>query len=91
MVIGMTRKFWIEIAKDEDSETLFRISLLPFRYRKAPGTMRKLAFVSQRSFGSERDAIREARAVFGNILTWKKRGADKLRASFNLNATELSN
>ena len=67
MVIGMTRKFWITIAKDEDLDTRFRISLLPFRYRKAPATMSKLAFVSERSFASERDAIERARAVFGNI------------------------
>ena len=87
----MTRKFWITIAKDEDFDTRFRISLLPLRYRKAPATMRKLAFVSQRSFGSERDAIEEARAVFGNILTWKRNRPDQLRASFNLNATDLSN
>jgi hypothetical protein len=87
----MTRKFWITITKDEELENRFRISVLPFRYRKAPATMRKLAFVSQRSFGSKRDAIKEARAVFGNILIWKESGVDTLRASFNLNATELSN
>ncbi len=85
----MTRKFWITITKDEEFETRFHLSMLPFRYRTAPATMRKLAFVSQRSFGSERDAIKEARAVFGNILRWKRSGVDTLRASFELNATEL--
>jgi hypothetical protein len=86
-----TRKFWIAIAKDEDYLTRFRISLLPFRYRKTPATMRQLSFLSQRSFGSERDAIKEARALFGNILIWKRNRAGQLQASFNLSATDLSN
>jgi len=86
----MTRKFWIEIIKDEEFDTRFRIALRPFRYRSAPATMRKLDFASQRSFGSERDAIRQARSVFGNILTWKRTKSDQLRASFILEATDLS-
>jgi hypothetical protein len=87
----MTRKFRVTIAEDEGIATRFRISLLPFRYRKAPATMRKLAFVSQRSFGSERDAIREARGLFGNVLKWERNRANHLCASFSLNATDLSN
>ncbi len=39
MVIGMTRKFWIEIAKDEDSETLFRIFAAPI---SLPARLREL-------------------------------------------------
>jgi hypothetical protein len=76
---AMTRKFWIAIIKDEEFETQFRLSMLPFRYRKAPATKRKLAFVSQRRFASERDAIREARTVFGHILIWKKMELVRLR------------
>ena len=68
----MTRNFWIAIVPDEDLETRWRISLLPYRYRKAPKTKRKLAFVSERSFASERDAIVEARTVFGNVLVWER-------------------
>jgi hypothetical protein len=84
----MTRKFWVTIAKDDNLETRFRISLLPFRYRKAPMTMRKLAFISQRSFGSEREAIRAARGLFGNILKWERNRTNQFCASFNLNATD---
>jgi len=85
----MTRKFWILIIKDEEFETRFRISLLPFRYRKAPMTMRKLAFVSQRLFGSEKDAVRSARAAFGHILKWERDRTGHLQASFNLKATQI--
>ncbi len=85
-----TRKYWITITKDEEFETRFHISLLPFRYRKAPATMMKLAFVSQRSFDSERDAITAARSLFGNIMNFQRKG-DQWCAAFNLDASDLSN
>jgi|HubBroStandDraft_3_1064219.scaffolds.fasta_scaffold1228283_1 hypothetical protein len=49
----MTRNFWIEVIKDEEFDTRFRIALRPFRYRSAPATIGKLDFATQRSFGSE--------------------------------------
>jgi hypothetical protein len=83
-----SRNFWIEVIKDEEFDTRFRIALRPFRYRSAPATIGKLDFATQRSFGSEREAIRRARSVFGNILRWKRTKSGWLRASFILEATE---
>ena len=87
----MMRKFWITITKDEEFQTMFRLSMLPFRCRKAPATTRTLTFVSKRRFHSERDAILEARRLFGHVMTFKRRSeAGPFEASFNLNATDLS-
>jgi len=82
----MTRKFWITIDNDEDFETRFRIALLPYRYRKAPKTKNKLSFISYRSFGLERDAIKEARALFGNVMVFRRDKAGRYRASFTFTA-----
>jgi hypothetical protein len=87
----MTRKFWITIDNDKDFDTRFRISLLPYRYRKAPKTKNKLSFISYRTFGSERDAIKEARALSGNVMILRQDKAGRSRASFTLNAADITN
>jgi hypothetical protein len=87
----MTRKFWITIDNDEDLETRFRIALLPYGYCIAPKTKSKLSFISHRSFGLERDAIKEARALFGNVMVFRRDKAGRYRASFTLNASDISN
>jgi hypothetical protein len=87
----MTRKFWITIDNDKDFDTRFRISLLPYRYRKAPKTKNKLSFIAYRTFGSERDAIKEARALFGNVMIFRRDKAGRYPASFTLNAADITN
>ena len=88
MVAGMTRKYSITIAKDQDPDTQFRITLSPYRYGKAPRTKRAMTFVSQRSFSTERDAVRDARRLFGMVMIFKKDRQDRLRASFTLNTAD---
>lgn len=85
----MTRKYWIRIDKLEGFETRFCITLLPFYYRKTPQMMRKMAFVSQRSFASERDAVIEVRALLGNVMIFKRDRGDRLCASLTLKADDV--
>ena len=87
----MTRRFWITIDNDEDFDTRFRIALFPYRYRELPKNKNKLSFLSHRSFGSERDAVREVRTLFGNVMIFQRDKAGRYRASFTLNATDISN
>jgi hypothetical protein len=84
----MTRKYRITIIEDEEFENRFRLSLLPFRHRKAP-TVGKLAFVSKRLFNSEYAATKQARSTFGIIFVFKRNRAGQLESSFNLNAADL--
>ena len=84
----MTRKYWITIAKDQDLETRFRITLRPFRYRKTPSTKRAMTFVSQRSFATQRNAVHEARRLFGTVMIFKKDRQDRLCASLTLKTSD---
>lgn len=86
----MTRKFWIRIDNDQDLDARFRISMLPYRYRKAPKTKNKLSFLSHRTFGSESDTIHEARRLFGNVMSFRRDKAGRYGASLTLSATDIS-
>jgi hypothetical protein len=83
-----SRKFRIYVARRDGSER-FSIAILPFRYRKNPTTIKRLAFLSERSFVSEAEAQNEARWLFGT-LAWKKTSGTKqqLRASVEFTCKE---
>jgi hypothetical protein len=47
-----------------------------------------MTFVSQRSLSTERDAVRDARRLFGMVMIFKKDRQDRLRASFTLDTAD---
>jgi len=85
----MTRKFWVKVARHEEFGNRYRISLRPFRFDKAPSTMRSLTFDSQRIFPSELAAQRQVFATFGRVVKFKRNAAGELEGSFRLDASPL--
>ena len=72
----MTQKFWVYVVLAPDKQDEYTIALLPFRFRKRPATMKAFAFVSRRTFRSQKRAKQKAKWLFG-ALDWKPAGTQQ--------------
>jgi hypothetical protein len=82
--MAKARKYRITIAKHKEYETLYCIHLHPYRYRFAKRG--EIDFISQRSFPSPEIAVHAARALFGNVMAFKKDRRGEYQASFTVTA-----